>query len=250
MSKTFKALERAEEEKKTVRLEVTLPRTRLTPATLVGEPPRLSPRFLQECIRLENKLQILQAGKNLQVLAFLSSVHGEGTSRLAASFAVAMAQKPDRRVLLMDFNFSSPRIHDLFALDENAGLTDTLSNGANLDGIIKDTQIENLKVVTSGTRALLHGKSIDRDAIHRLIATARQSFDLIIIDAPPVLPCPEFTGLGEYVDGTVFVIRCGKTRKQVTRRAKEILTQAHNNLLGVALNRQRYFIPQFIYKRL
>lgn len=250
MSKTFKALERAEEDKKTVRLEVTLPRTRLTPSSLVGEPPRITPRFLQECIRLENKLQVIQPGSKIQVLAFLSSVHGEGTSRLATSYAVAMAQRPGRRVLLMDFNFSSPKVHDLFALDEGAGLTDTLSNGASLDGIVKDTQLENLKVVTSGTRALLHGKSIDRDAVQKLMDAARKSFDLVIIDAPPVLPCPEFAGLGEYVDGTVFVIRCGRTRKQITQRAKEILVQAHNNLLGVALNRQQFFIPQFIYKRL
>lgn len=250
MSKTFRALKKAEDEKQAVRLDVTLPSRPLAPSTLVGEPPSISPRVLQECVRLEHKIHLLQPGKEMRVLVFLSSVHGEGTSRLATSYAVAMAQNRNRRVLLMDFNFASPRLHDLFSLREDSGLTDALSDGADLHAILKDTQIENLKIATAGTRALLHGKTIDRNALDKLIDAARESFDVVILDAPPVLPCPEFAALGEYADGSVFVIRAGRTRKQVATRAKAILDQARNNLIGVVMNRQRFYIPHFIYKRL
>ncbi len=78
----------------------------------------------------------------------------------------------------------------------------------------------------------------------------QEEFDHIILDAPPVPSFSECRTLCSRVDGVVLVLNSERTRRQVARRSKEQLEEAGGRLLGVVLNKKKYYIPDWIYRRL
>ncbi len=78
----------------------------------------------------------------------------------------------------------------------------------------------------------------------------RDSYDFVILDAPPIHGFAETRVLCPKVDGVILVIESGKTRRQVAFSAKKQLEKAGAKLLGVVVNKRKYYIPEFIYRRL
>jgi Mrp family chromosome partitioning ATPase len=78
----------------------------------------------------------------------------------------------------------------------------------------------------------------------------QQRFDYTILDSAPITTFAESQAICSRVDGVLLVIETGKTRRQVAIRAKKELEEAGGRLLGVVLNKRRYYIPDWIYKRL
>ena len=84
----------------------------------------------------------------------------------------------------------------------------------------------------------------------RFVTEAHRSYDVIVVDAPPVFSAPETPPLTSMVDGVVVVLKCGKTKREIVQRSLTMINQFSGNILGVVLNRKKYYIPEFIYKRL
>ena len=78
----------------------------------------------------------------------------------------------------------------------------------------------------------------------------REKFNYVIFDAPPVNGCFDSIMIGRKVDGVILVLGSGYTRRQEAIKAKQELEEAGANVLGVILNRQKHYIPEWIYKRL
>lgn len=78
----------------------------------------------------------------------------------------------------------------------------------------------------------------------------RTEFDYVVLDGPPLPSFSESKVICNKVDGVVIVIESGKTRKQVALRAKKYIEQAGGTVLGVVLNKRKYHIPKWIYRRL
>jgi Mrp family chromosome partitioning ATPase len=87
-------------------------------------------------------------------------------------------------------------------------------------------------------------------ALPRIIEEALKSYDTVIIDAPPIVLCPETPPIARHVDGVVVVVLTGRTKREVIQRSINLVKQFEGRVLGVALNRKRYFIPDFLYRRL
>ncbi len=79
---------------------------------------------------------------------------------------------------------------------------------------------------------------------------ARSTYGTVIIDAPPVIGSPEALSMTAAVDGVIVVAQCEKTKREIVRRSLNMITQFGGNTLGVVLNRKKYYIPGFIYKRI
>jgi len=78
----------------------------------------------------------------------------------------------------------------------------------------------------------------------------RQRFDLILIDSPPATTSPDGLDISPKVDGIVLVVEADKTRWPVAESVKERIKRSGGKILGIVLNKRRYYIPNFIYKRL
>jgi Mrp family chromosome partitioning ATPase len=108
----------------------------------------------------------------------------------------------------------------------------------------------NLSIVTAGSKPIGPVSLFESERFCKFLESIRTVFDYIILDGPPAPSFSETSLLCSQVDGVILVIEAGKTREQVAVRAKDELEAAGGKVLGVVMNRRKYRIPRWIYKRL
>lgn len=186
-----------------------------------------------------------------QVILFNGTSHGSGVTTTAVNFATTLTKESIAKVLLVDVNLRTPGLHDAFGIDPNAGLSDILMNSCRMQTEIKEVGPGKLHVLTCGGSRLFgpHGL-FESDEFDQFLKIAREQFRYVILDAPPVPVFSEFRILCRKADGVILVIEAGKTRRKVALRAKKEIEDAGGNLLGVVLNRRKFYIPKWIYDRI
>ena len=150
----------------------------------------------------------------------------------------------------MDVNLRTPSLHGVFTIDHIPGLSDLLSNSGKVTSRIKKVGPGNFYVLPCGGNHSGPVGLFESGRFDRFLKIIRERFDYVILDAPPVPAFSEARVICAKVDGVVLVLRSGKTRRQVALKVKKELEEAGGKLLGVVANRKKYYIPEFIYKRL
>ena len=179
-----------------------------------------------------------EATERKRVLVITSASPGEGKTTAAANLAITLANM-NRRVLLIDGDIRSPRIHDIFGLDNSMGITDLLRKTPaddSFDSLIRRTASENLYVLTSGPAIQAGADLLFSRAMPALIARCRERFDMVIIDAPPVLSMPDARVLARTADAAVLIARAGRTTRPAVQAAFRRLVDDHTPVLGIILN--------------
>ncbi len=184
---------------------------------------------------LRTSIEFASIEEPVQTLLVTSSLPGEGKTIAAANLAVAFAQN-GRRVILVDADLRKPGLHKTFDVLNTHGLTTLLrSNAADLDGILQATQQVNLRILTTGplppNPVELLGATRMRAVRDRLTAES----DLVIFDGPPLQGITDSIILSSYLDGTIFVIAAGRSRRDAVRFGVESLARAHARVLGAVL---------------
>ena len=248
MGKTYEALEQAEKEYQAER-QGTAPEA---PTTGVAPPPRRASTrpTMDRYEDLKTNLLTRYADGSIKTILFASTTHGDGCSTTAVNFASALTRDSQLKVLLIEVNLRTPSLHDVFKIDRANGLSDLLAGNGQIASQVKKVGPGSLYVLTggghhSGPVGLFECKRFDQ-----FLKSMSKKFDYIILDAPPVSGFPECRVVCPKVDGVVLVIKSGKTRRQVALRAKKHVEEAGGNVLGVVINKRKYYIPDFIYKRL
>lgn len=165
-----------------------------------------------------------------------SPSNGEGKTTTASNLAVAFAQQ-GRRVLLVDSDMRRAQIHKVFGLDASPGLSDLLLNGKGIQDVIQTSEIRGLDVVTAGKEFpvsaadLLSGEEA-RDRFSHLSS----DYDIVIVDAPPVLLTADAPILASHLDGVLLVLRAGETERETAQYAIHQLAAVGANLVGAILN--------------
>jgi non-specific protein-tyrosine kinase len=186
---------------------------------------------------LRTSIEFSSVDAPIQTLLVTSSVPGEGKTVTAANLAVVFAQA-GRRVLLVDADLRTPGVHLVFDIPNAHGLTTLLrSDEASVDAIAQTTEQENLRILTTGplppNPAELAGSQRMRTVVDRL----KVGEDLVIVDAPPLQGLTDSAILSSFLDATLFVIDAERSRGSAVRGAREALSKAGANVLGVVLNR-------------
>jgi capsular exopolysaccharide synthesis family protein len=146
----------------------------------------------------------------------------------------------NRKVLLVDGDIRSPRLHDIFGLDNSVGVTDLLKqvmfDDRLADASIRQTAIRNLHVLTSGPA--VHGSAdlLFSSSMPSLIARYKERFDMILIDTPPMLSMPDARILGRMADAVVLIARAGRTTRDAIQAAFRRFVEDHTPVLGIILN--------------
>jgi len=212
---------------------------------------QLPVRVLDEFQRLKNFLLYeREKGKAGSVLAITSAWPGEGVSFVAFHTAVSLAKGLENSVLLVDANFKRPVLHKLFNNPNTVGLSDILSTGIEIHRAIRPTYMPYLAFLPSGGPLLDPAQFFRSDRFEEVLNEMRARFDYIIFDTPPVSRYADCLVMGPKVDQVLLVVRAHATKRQVVEHAKEEITKHGGKLLGVVLNRRRFFIPEFLYKHL
>ena len=184
---------------------------------------------------LRSRLYKIASTRNLKKVLITSGVAAEGKTFVASNLAQSIIQQPELRVLLIDADLRSSRLHLLFGTQSCPGLSDYLRGEADEYGVIQKGTSENLFLIPGGNLVSNPSELLLSDKMKQLLNTVTPVFDWIIIDSPPTLPVHDASVLAEMVDGVLFVIRAGSTDAEIVERtAGEFRGK---NLLGVVLNR-------------
>jgi capsular exopolysaccharide synthesis family protein len=184
---------------------------------------------------LRTNLLFSSAVQSMREVIVTSSAPSEGKSTTAANLAVAFAQQ-GQRVLLVDCDLRRPQVHLVFGFPQSPGLTTALMGGASPAELAHGTTVENLAVLTAGPTppnpAELLGGARMRDLLDKLA----QSYELIILDTPPVLVASDAAILSRHAGGTLLVVRAGKTPAAALRDALQQLANVGTRVIGTVLN--------------
>lgn len=276
MSKMFDALRRAESERRrrqsegtgeapalgpvaAMSREAAVPATPMLPPRRHAEPagvtavpaiPSLHGDLLRELGILRNSVEAKLEKKTGRVLMFTSAMHDEGVTTLALAYARLLAMHGDHRILLVELNARTPALADRLGLRSAEGVTHYFSSGHSFSKLVQRPEGEAFDVVHVGAPDATQIQiNLEREFPH-LVQDALKAYDTVIVDAPPVVVCPETPPLSPFVDGVVLVIHSGRTKRETVDRSIKQIQQFQGRVLGVVLNRKRYYIPHFIYRRL
>jgi capsular exopolysaccharide synthesis family protein len=204
---------------------------------------------VEEFQQLRENLMLRQTAQELKVIAVCKANAGEGSSRVACHLAIAFTNDPRARIVLVDSDLRHPGLHALLQVSQENGLYETLIEGpATTKDRIKKTGLPNLSVITSGSPPDAY--SVPPTLSADIFQVLKEQFSVVIVDTPPVLADVSAVGVAAQCDGAILVLQAEQTRWEVAREAQARLQRAGVNLLGVVLNRRRYPIPEFLYKRL
>jgi capsular exopolysaccharide synthesis family protein len=184
---------------------------------------------------LRTNLLFSEPVHGLKTLVVTSAVPQEGKTTTAANLAVAYAQQ-GYLILLVDCDLRCARIHELFQLPLEPGLTQVLEGHNVPTEVIRSTTVEQLYVLTAGTVPENPSELIGRAPLRKELDTLLDRFDMIILDTPPVLVVPDAAILSRQVDGVLVVVRAGHTEREVARRAAHQLSALGARVVGTVLN--------------
>ncbi|AST08054.1 capsular biosynthesis protein [Anoxybacillus flavithermus] len=195
---------------------------------------------------IRTNIQFSVVDRPLRSIMVTSSAPAEGKSTTVANLAVVFAQQ-GKKVLLIDADLRKPTVHYTFRKDNHVGLTNVLTKQAALHIAVKETEVENLFVLTSGPIPPNPAELLGSAAMEELLAEAYDQFDVVLFDTPPVLAVTDAQILANQCDGTILVVQSGKTEIEAAQKAKELLLAAKGKLLGVVLNQKKQKESSYYY---
>ncbi len=165
----------------------------------------------------------------------VTSAHGkDGRSLSAANLACTLAENTERKVVLVDADLRAPTLHNLFALDNQRGLSEYLAGGTMLEMVLQKCRLPNMWVLPSGRIPSSAGELLSDKRMDDLLTRLGRDYDIVVIDAPMVA-----TGdpaiLSPRVDGFLMVVRMGQTPAKAVKQAVSDLEKAEARVLGTLL---------------
>jgi Mrp family chromosome partitioning ATPase len=250
MSKIYDALQIAHGECLAEAKEVSDMPIISSPPPLTGYSPLLLSRFYEESdlLALAQNIAARLPNPDQNVIQFIGSRMGEGTSTLIREFALTAAKHSSRPVLLVEADFYQPSQNQAFAIEAKPPLELVLQEGKALDGVISRVEESNLFLATLSSK--IQRSLTDRSFFGStdMWKTAREQFSLILIDSSPATVTADSLAICETVNGVVLVIEAEKTRSAVVQNVKRQILMREGNLLGIVFTKRKFHIPKFIYK--
>ncbi len=190
--------------------------------------------MVSEAIRhIHSSIMLSVSGSPPVAIMITSPNPDEGKTTLVSNLAQSYALN-DRQVVVIDCDLRKPKLHQIFQLDSQPGLSNYLTGSATLEEILRPTAIPNLAIITTGAKPPNPANLLNSETLKVLLAQLRQQFRHIILDTPPVLGFADARFVSPLVDGVLLVTRHNVTHKSAGRLAHQLLTQAP--VLGAVLN--------------
>ncbi len=194
---------------------------------------------------IQGNLLSAARGMTIKSLMVTSGRDREGKTTTAVSMAYALARQTQASILLVDANFQRPSLAGVFRIDADPGLREyLLADGENPDAI-HDTEEPLVKVLPNQGRI---GNASELMAAFDLkLQRLKSMYDYVIVDADSILHSSEAVIMTPFVDGVVLVAECEQTKWEILTLAREKVERMGGNVLGVALNKRRFYIPGMLY---
>ncbi len=189
-----------------------------------------------ECCRsIRTNLLFMSPDKPFKSILLTSSGPGEGKTTASVSLAVTMAEGGSR-VLLLDADMRRPRAHKVLGVSNEVGLSSLIVGAAGLEDVIKSTAVPGLSLLVCGPVPPNPTNLLQAGAFSALLSELGKKYDRIVIDSPPVGAFADAAVISTLVDGTLLVLKAGKTSSDHARRAIWALRNVKARIFGAVLN--------------
>lgn len=201
---------------------------------------------------LRSNLEFMRVDKKSKSFLVTSSFVQEGKTYNAVNLALSMTQA-GKKVLLVEADLRKPVIHKMFGLNRIPGLTDHILGNYSwqeirhtitdvmlgdfeLEEILRTPGLDNLNIIPAGTNPPNPAEILRSERFKEFLKEAYTRYDMIIVDAPPILPVADATEISTLVDGVLMVYTVGKIGRGVLKRAKTSLDNVGGKVVGIILN--------------
>lgn len=183
-----------------------------------------------------------------KVLLVSSAVPSDGKTTFTTNFAITLAIA-GHRVLLVDADLRRGATHTFFGNSRDPGLSDVLVGELHWTDVMRQTDIDTLKVIHSGKLPPNPGELLISPIPEQLIEEARQEFDFVIFDCPPLTAIDDTFSLLPFSDGVLFVVRSAQTSMRFAKNSLHAIRQRGAQILGLVLNGIASDNPHFYYQQ-
>lgn len=185
--------------------------------------------------KVRTNLNFVSAEGTPRSILITSATSGEGKTTLATNLALACA-RTGQRVVIVDCDLRRPMIGDTYSIDSGRGITDVLFARSSVDEVIQYIDEGRVAVIPSGPIPGNPSEILGSARMLDLLRDLELRYDVVILDAPPVLPVADALVLAVHVGAVVLVTRVGETTRDRLRRAKDAILKVRGNLVGVVSN--------------
>lgn len=186
--------------------------------------------------QLRTNLQFANVAGRAKSVVVTSSIPSEGKTTTATNLAIALAQA-GQTVCLVDADLRRPMVGEYLGLERGAGLTTALVGKADVNDLLQPWGKDQLYVLTSGQIPPNPSELLGSGEMKDLIVRLESAFDIVIIDAPPVIPVTDAAVLSQHVGGVLVVVNTQLIKQQILLKSLSSLELVEANVLGVVLNR-------------
>lgn len=200
------------------------------------------PSMVAECARttLTSILLPNENGDGPQVIVITSPCPGDGKTTVACNLSIAVAEI-GRKVLLIEGDLRRPRLNSVFGVGNNWGLSDVLRGDGDLANVsvshlVRETEVAGLYLLPGGSCGVTPSNLFYSPRMPMLLKKLRAEYDMILMDAPPMIHLADARVLGHLSDGVVMVIRAGQTTTESALSACQRFAEDGTRVLGTILN--------------
>lgn len=184
---------------------------------------------------LRTNMQFVDVDSTDKVYVVTSSLPSEGKTTTACNLAITLTQAGNR-VALVECDLRRPKVAGVLDLDSAIGVTTILVGKVSVDDAVQKHGETGLEVITSGPIPPNPAELLQSQSMAQLLTELRERYDIVILDAPPLLPVTDAALLTSQADGALVVVRHGKTTRDQLKGALERLEQVDGTVLGTVLN--------------
>ncbi|KAE8764403.1 polysaccharide biosynthesis tyrosine autokinase [Georgenia thermotolerans] len=186
--------------------------------------------------RLRVNLRFVHRGGEPRTIVLTSSVPGEGKTTTAINLALSFADAGSR-VILVDADLRRPCVAEYLGLEGAVGLTTALIGAAEISDVVQPWQGSSLDVLPSGEIPPNPSELLGSVEMSMLLAGLAETYDVVVLDSPPLLAVADATLLSRLTSGTVLLAGADRVHKAQVRQALESLAMVDARVLGVVLNK-------------
>lgn len=199
-----------------------------------------------EINKLEARLWRQSRRENIQTVLVTSAVRGEGKSTTVAYLATSLGLYPGRKILAIDFDFRVPTLNEYFEVNVPRGVDKALTGEALAPEVIIETELPSLHLALPTTGGADPSLLLRTRELADMMGQLRAAYDLILLDAPAIIPVADATMLMPLADGIIIAGMAGKTTEAQLRRANEICLGMDANILGLVVGNVQEAAPDYV----
>lgn len=210
-----------------------------------GRPGQLDPilasyhlpnsRYAEAYRSVRTALYFSTHGQRHKVIQITSPMKNDGKSTLAANLAISIAQS-GKRVLLLDADFRRPRLHELFGVANENGLSSVITHEMEIPEVVLGTPIQNLWLLPSGKKPDNPAELLTSTRFKELLETLKESYDYVLVDTPPVLAVTDSSVVAAFVDGVILGVQITRRSRPNAMAAVDRLQTIGARVIGVVVN--------------